>query len=167
MHGTTISNTPLPLKRRRSQGHGRASTGFVCVQTCLNTLASTEANSQRKIRTPKVRGRTTAPAISNFAFPRHPVSTRLRASIRRRLWPESLSGLAFFEPPLLLWEEYRAEHADGYGYSRFCDLYRSWRKTISPTMRQTHGPAEKLFVDFAGDTVFGVRRRDRCAAARP
>jgi transposase len=54
---------------------------------------------------------------------------------------------------LLLWEEYRAEHADGYGYSRFCDLYRDWRRTISPTMRQTHGPAEKLFVDFAGDTV--------------
>jgi transposase len=53
----------------------------------------------------------------------------------------------------LLWEEYRAEHADGYGYSRFCDLYRDWRKTISPTMRQTHGPAEKLFVDYAGDTV--------------
>ena len=54
---------------------------------------------------------------------------------------------------LLLWEEYRTEHADGYGYSRFCDLYRAWRGTISPTMRQTHGPAEKLFVDFAGDTV--------------
>src|SRR5262245_53732106 len=54
---------------------------------------------------------------------------------------------------LLLWEEYRSEHADGYGYSRFCDLYRSWRGIISPTMRQTHGPAEKLFVDFAGDTV--------------
>jgi len=56
---------------------------------------------------------------------------------------------------LLLWEEYRAEHADGYGYSysRFCDLYRYWCKTISATMRQTHGAAEKLFVDFAGDTV--------------
>jgi transposase len=54
---------------------------------------------------------------------------------------------------LLLWEEYRAEHAEGYGYSRFCDLYRRWRATISPTMRQAHGPAEKLFVDFAGDTV--------------
>ena len=54
---------------------------------------------------------------------------------------------------LLLWEEYRAEHADGYGYSRFCDLYRKWCETISPTMRQVHGPAEKLFVDFAGDTV--------------
>ena len=54
---------------------------------------------------------------------------------------------------LLLWEEYRAEHSDGYGYSRFCDLYRGWCKTISPTMRQSHGAAEKLFVDFAGDTV--------------
>jgi len=54
---------------------------------------------------------------------------------------------------LLLWEEYRAEHADGYGYSRFCDLYREWSETISPTMRQAHGPGEKLFVDFAGDTV--------------
>jgi len=50
---------------------------------------------------------------------------------------------------LLLWEEYRAEHADGYGYSRFCDLYRHWCKTISPTMRQTHVAGEKLFVDFA------------------
>jgi len=54
---------------------------------------------------------------------------------------------------MLLWEEYRSHHPDGYGYSRFCDLYRDWRSTISPTMRQTHGPAEKLFVDFAGDTV--------------
>src|SRR6202161_3833429 len=54
---------------------------------------------------------------------------------------------------LLLWEEYRAEHTDGYGYSRFCDLYRDWCKTISPTMRQTHAAGEKLFVDFAGDTI--------------
>ena len=66
---------------------------------------------------------------------------------------------------LLLWEEYRAEHSDGYGYSRFCDLYRGWCKTISPTMRQTHAAGEKLFVDFAGDTVpifdaaTGVERR--------
>jgi len=37
---------------------------------------------------------------------------------------------------VLLWEEYRAEHADGYGYSRFCDLYGEWRKTVTSTMRQ-------------------------------
>jgi hypothetical protein len=28
---------------------------------------------------------------------------------------------------LLLWEEYRAGQPDGYGYSRFCDLYAAWR----------------------------------------
>src|SRR6266700_4086710 len=56
---------------------------------------------------------------------------------------------------LLLWEEYRAEHADGYGYSRFCDLYVEWRKRITPTMRQTHVAGEKLFVDWAGDTIPG------------
>ena len=54
---------------------------------------------------------------------------------------------------VLLWQEYRAEQADGYGYSRFCDLYGEWRRTISATMRQTHPAGEKLFVDYAGDTV--------------
>src|SRR5204863_1914727 len=65
----------------------------------------------------------------------------------------------------LLWEEYRGEYVDGYGYSRFCDLYRDWRKTVSATMRQTHAAGEKLFVDWAGDTVpvfdaaTGIERR--------
>src|SRR5436190_16102019 len=53
----------------------------------------------------------------------------------------------------LLWEEYRASEPDGYGYSRFCDLYGEWRRGITATMRQTHAAGEKLFVDFAGDTV--------------
>jgi transposase len=26
----------------------------------------------------------------------------------------------------LLWEEHRAAHPDGYGYSRYCELYRAW-----------------------------------------
>jgi len=54
---------------------------------------------------------------------------------------------------MLLWEEYRAEHTDGYGYSRFCDLYGEWRRRITPTMRQMHVAGEKLFVDWAGDTI--------------
>ena len=53
----------------------------------------------------------------------------------------------------LLWEEYRGHHPDGYGYSRFCDLYVEWRHGVTATMRQTHAAGEKLFVDFAGDTV--------------
>ena len=54
---------------------------------------------------------------------------------------------------LLLWEEYRAGQPDGYGYSRFCDLYADWRARLSPTMRQTHPAGERLFVDYAGQTV--------------
>ncbi len=54
---------------------------------------------------------------------------------------------------VLLWQEYRAEQQDGYGYSRYCDLYGDWRRTISATMRQAHPAGEKLFVDYAGDTV--------------
>ncbi len=53
----------------------------------------------------------------------------------------------------LLWEEYRAVHPEGYGYSRFCDLYRAWRGKLKPTMRQTHVAGEKMFVDYAGTTA--------------
>ena len=53
----------------------------------------------------------------------------------------------------LLWEEYRAVHPDGYGYSRFCELYRRWEGRLTPTMRQHHIAGERAFVDFAGDTI--------------
>jgi transposase len=53
----------------------------------------------------------------------------------------------------MLWEEYIAEHPGGYRYSRFCDLYRSWAVRLSLTMRQHHAGGDKLFVDYAGDTV--------------
>jgi len=35
----------------------------------------------------------------------------------------------------LLWEDYRAAHPDGYGYSWFCDCFREWSGRLSPTMR--------------------------------
>lgn len=54
----------------------------------------------------------------------------------------------------LLWEEYKASHPDdGYQYSRFCDRYRAWAKSVDVTMRQHHKAGEKLFVDYAGDTL--------------
>jgi len=53
----------------------------------------------------------------------------------------------------LLWQEYRQTHADGYGYSRFCDLYREWSRNQNFTLRQSHNPGEKLFVDYAGATI--------------
>ena len=53
----------------------------------------------------------------------------------------------------LLWQEYRAEHPDGYGYSWFCEPYEAWKRRRRRRMRQTHVAGEKLFVDFAGDTM--------------
>jgi transposase len=53
----------------------------------------------------------------------------------------------------LLWAEYRREHPDGYAYSWYCERYRAWRKTTDPVMRFEHTFGEKLFVDWAGDTV--------------
>jgi len=50
----------------------------------------------------------------------------------------------------LLWQEHRQEHEKGYGYSQFCELYKKWRKKLSPSMRQHHKAGEKMFVDYAG-----------------
>jgi transposase len=53
----------------------------------------------------------------------------------------------------LLWEEYRQVHSQGYSYSRFCELYQAWAGTLDPVLRQVHWPGEKMFVDWAGQTV--------------
>jgi transposase len=53
----------------------------------------------------------------------------------------------------LVWDEYRAEHPNGYGYSQYCDLYRRHLQKLDPPMRQSHKAGEKLFVDYAGDTI--------------
>jgi transposase len=53
----------------------------------------------------------------------------------------------------ILWDEYIAQHPEGYRYSRYCDLYRGWESKLSVTMRQSHAGGEKLFVDYAGDRV--------------
>ncbi len=53
----------------------------------------------------------------------------------------------------LLWVEYREGHPDGYGYSQFCALYRQWARCLKPSMRLSHKGGEKVFVDYAGQTV--------------
>lgn len=55
---------------------------------------------------------------------------------------------------LLLWEEYRSQHSDGYQYSQFCQHYRRWEKnTLGVWLRQEHRGGEKLFVDYSGDGI--------------
>lgn len=53
----------------------------------------------------------------------------------------------------LLWQEYREGHPDGYQYSWFCEHYRAWRGKLDIVLRQDHRAGEKLFVDYAGQTV--------------
>jgi len=53
----------------------------------------------------------------------------------------------------LLWEEYRHDHPEGIGYSRFCSLHRQWAKSMRLSMKQNHIAGEKLFVDYSGHTA--------------
>lgn len=53
----------------------------------------------------------------------------------------------------LVWEEYRETQPDGYRYSRFCELYHRWSRNQDVVLRQEHRAGEKMFVDWAGDTI--------------
>jgi transposase len=53
----------------------------------------------------------------------------------------------------LLWYEYKQSNPDGYQYSYFCELYNQWRKSLDISLRQEHLAGEKLFLDYAGQTV--------------
>ena len=55
----------------------------------------------------------------------------------------------------LLWEEYVAAHpgASTYRYSQFAQRYRDFAARLRRSMRQVHRAGEKLFVDYAGQTV--------------
>ena len=54
----------------------------------------------------------------------------------------------------LLWQEYTEQYPNGhYSYSRYCRLYKTWVKKQKRSMRQVHKAGEKLFVDYAGQTV--------------
>jgi len=54
---------------------------------------------------------------------------------------------------MVLWEEYRDTHPEGYGYSRFCDLCREFERKLSPVMRQHHVAGDKVFVDYSGKKI--------------
>lgn len=91
--------------------------------------------------------------------------------LERRLFPNQLPSTqaGFVEPDyahihaelkhkgvtkMLLWEEYKHVHGDsGYQYSQFCQRYRDWVGTLKRSMRQIHKAGEKLFIDYAGQTI--------------
>jgi transposase len=53
----------------------------------------------------------------------------------------------------LLWHEYKEKNPEGYQYSQFCRLYHQWAENLDPCLRQEYRAGEKLFVDYAGQTM--------------
>ena len=82
------------------------------------------------------------------------VEARRRPAMKSRPLPdwarvrEELARRDHHVTLMLLWTEYKAEHPDGYEYSRFAELYRHFERKLSVVMRQHHRPGEKTFVDF-------------------
>ena len=53
----------------------------------------------------------------------------------------------------LLWSEYRERYPDGFGYTWFTESYHAYTGKLDLVMRQDHHAGEKLFLDFAGQTI--------------
>ncbi len=54
----------------------------------------------------------------------------------------------------LLWEEYTQTYPiRSYSYPQYCFLYKEWTGKQKRSMRQIHKAGDKLFVDYAGQTV--------------
>ena len=53
----------------------------------------------------------------------------------------------------LLWKEYRMSYPTGYGYSQFCYHLSQHQTARHPGMVLSSEPADKLLIDFAGDTL--------------
>ena len=93
-------------------------------------------------------------ALEARLFPASTALAEIRARRPQPHWPTIHRELRRPGVTLqLVWEEHRAAHPEGYGYSRFCELYRAWEGRLSPTMRQTHVAGERLFVDYTGTTL--------------
>lgn len=54
---------------------------------------------------------------------------------------------------MLLWNEYIELNPAGISYSNFCRGYSLWDNKLDAWMRQDYKAGEKMFVDYAGDTV--------------
>jgi transposase len=53
----------------------------------------------------------------------------------------------------LLWQEYRAAHPEGYGYTWFCEHFGAYQRRAHPTFRHRHEAGAVMQTDYAGQTV--------------
>jgi transposase len=89
--------------------------------------------------------------------------------LQSRLYPPSADGSTVKQMPdwvsiqhelkkksvtlMLLWLEYRQSHPHGHQYSQFCHHYKQWAKSVDVVFTNHHRAGEKVFVDYAGQTI--------------
>ena len=61
----------------------------------------------------------------------------------------------------LLWQEYRAAHPDGYGYTWFCETFGAYQRRANPTFRHRHEAGAVMQTDYAGHTVEVIDPQNR------
>lgn len=53
----------------------------------------------------------------------------------------------------LLWQEYKEANPGGYQYTQFREYLSKFKRKLNLSLRQTYKAGEKMFVDYAGQTV--------------
>jgi transposase len=59
----------------------------------------------------------------------------------------------------LLHEEYFVANSNGYGYTKFVELYNAWAERQQVVMRQVHQAGDKCFIDYSGKKPTIVTRQ--------
>lgn len=143
------------------------------IRQTLNLLADSKL-SRRQVAAALNISKTTVADIALFAraagVDAALAATLSDAELRARLYPPTCPRVSRLVEPdwaglhqelkrpgvtmQLLWEESHAAHGElAYRYSAFCQKYRAWAKRLKRSMRQVHPAGERLFVDYAGQTV--------------
>ncbi|MDO1452011.1 HTH domain-containing protein, partial [Rhodocytophaga aerolata] len=84
-----------------------------------------------------------------------PILTPGRYAILEALFPQIEKDLKKTGVTrLLVWQQYRGQHQQGYGYGQFCYHYQQWLLHKGATMHFEHKAGDKLFVDYTGKKLY-------------
>jgi transposase len=54
---------------------------------------------------------------------------------------------------IMIWEQYRAIHPQGYAITHFYKYYRHFTKRAQPVMHIEHKADDKMYIDFTGEKL--------------
>ena len=122
--------------RRRARARGRSRGNWASRRA---RCASIWPERQRRGSAGRLPADVTDESLVARLFVNAGVRAGARVPCRARLGGAGAGAEAPGVNLMILWEEYRAVHPDGYAYSRFCQLFREFERRLSPT----HAPAAR------------------------